>query len=137
MKRSKIMGTFFQSCHTLLYPVLTRADFDPESLEDAAPSSSDDEVSDDEISEVEDADAGREHYAAVERSSLRHKADAAASREPLYKGQAVSREELEDSDSDDPFAKGFDEEDSEGDEDVEDGMNGLAINGGGRERGRR
>jgi len=109
-----------------LYALLTRADFDPESLEDPAPSSSSDEQSDDEVSEIEDANAGREHYATVGKSSLRQKADASIA--PLYKGEAVSRDELEDSDSDDPFAKGFEEEDSEED-DVEGGMNGLAING--------
>jgi protein AATF/BFR2 len=63
----------------------------------------------------------------VGRSTLRQKAD--ASRDPLYKGRAVSRNELEDSDSDDPFAKGFDDEDSEDDEHVEEGMIGLEING--------
>ncbi|KAH7069570.1 apoptosis-antagonizing transcription factor [Paraphoma chrysanthemicola] len=103
-------------------------DFDPESLLDPAPSSSSDEGSDAEISEVEDANAGRQHYTAVGKSKLREKADAPV--EPKYKGRTVTRDELEDSDSDDPFAKGFDDVDSEedeGDEDHVDGMNDLDI----------
>jgi protein AATF/BFR2 len=51
---------------------------------------------------------------------------------PSYKGKAVSRHDLEDSDSDDPFAKGFDEIDSEGDseDDVADGVNGINLSQG-------
>lgn len=48
---------------------------------------------------------------------------------PLYGGRTVSRKELEDSDSDNPFAKGFDDVDSEEEDDFKDGMNGLEING--------
>lgn len=95
----------------------TNADFDPESLLDPAPSSSSDEHSDAESSEAEDVNAGREHYTAVGKSKLRQNADLPQG--PSYKGKAVSRNELEDSDSDDPFAKGFDEIDSEEEEDSE------------------
>ncbi|KAF2029857.1 TRAUB-domain-containing protein [Setomelanomma holmii] len=90
-------------------------DFDPESLLDPAPSSSSEEGSDAEISDVEDANAGREHYTAVGKSKLREKSDAPVA--PKYKGRTVTRDELEFSDSDDPFAKGFDDIDSEEDED--------------------
>jgi protein AATF/BFR2 len=50
---------------------------------------------------------------------------------PSYKGKAVSRNDLEDSDSDDPFAKGFDDEDSEDDDEdaIADGVNGVELNG--------
>ncbi|KAH9876400.1 hypothetical protein J1614_003531 [Plenodomus biglobosus] len=93
-----------------------------------APSSSDGERSDGDISDVEDDKAGREHYATVGKSKLRKPVEVSLG--PEYAGRGVSRKELEDSDSDDPFARGFDEIDSEAssDEDVE-GMGGLQING--------
>jgi protein AATF/BFR2 len=103
-----------------------RPDFDPESLLDPAPSSSSDEHSDDDLSDVEDPNAGREHYTAVGKSELRQAVDAPSG--PAYKGKAISRDDLEDSDSDDPFAKGFDEEDSEDEDDVE-GVSGLSLGG--------
>ncbi|KAF1925881.1 TRAUB-domain-containing protein [Didymella exigua CBS 183.55] len=98
------------------------SDFDPESLLDPAPSSSEDERSDAGPSESEaeeEANAGREHYVAVGKSKLRQQ-----DMEPLgkqYAGHGVSRDELDnsDSDSDDPFARGFDDGDSK--EDSEDG----------------
>ncbi|KAF1912053.1 apoptosis-antagonizing transcription factor [Ampelomyces quisqualis] len=101
-------------------------DFDPESLLDPAPSSSSDEHSDAEFSDVEDVNAGREHYTAVGKSKLRQNADLPQG--PSYKGKAVSRNELEDSDSDDPFAKGFDDSDSEEAEDSEVEVDGK-LNG--------
>lgn len=115
-----------------MQPSLTRQpDFDPESLLDPAPSSSSDEHSDAASSDVEDAHAGREHYAAVGKSKLRQ--DAGAPDAPSYKGKAISRDELEDSDSDsdDPFAEGFDDEDSEHDDEdaITDGVSGVALDG--------
>lgn len=71
--------------------------------------------------------AGREHYVAVGKSKLRQNADQPQG--PSYKGRAVSRNDLEDSDSDDPFARGFDEEDSEEEEDSED-AGGVELDGG-------
>jgi protein AATF/BFR2 len=108
-------------------------DFDPESLLDPAPSASSDEHSDAESSDVEDANAGREHYAAVGKSTLRQTAHAPDA--PAYRGKTVRRSQLEDSDgdsdSDDPFAEGFDGEASEDDDeaDITDGMDGVALNG--------
>jgi protein AATF/BFR2 len=49
---------------------------------------------------------------------------------PEYAGRKVDRKVLEDSDSDDPFARGFDEEDSEAsDGDEEDGVNVAKLDG--------
>ncbi|KAF2847537.1 TRAUB-domain-containing protein [Plenodomus tracheiphilus IPT5] len=102
-------------------------DFDPESLYDPAPSSSDDDRSDGDVSDVEDDQAGREHYAAVGKSKLRKPVEVALG--PEYTGRGVSRKELEESDSDDPFA-GFEEIDSEaGDDGDVEGLDGLQING--------
>ncbi|KAF2123512.1 TRAUB-domain-containing protein [Dothidotthia symphoricarpi CBS 119687] len=99
-------------------------DLDPESLLDPAPSSSSDEHSDAELSDAEDVNAGREHYVDVGKSKLRKKEVVPLG--PQYTSRGVRREELEDSDSDDPFAKGFDEgssgdseEDEEGDEELD------------------
>ncbi|KAL1610570.1 rRNA-processing protein bfr2 [Paraconiothyrium brasiliense] len=101
-------------------------DFDPEALLDPAPSSSsEDERSD--FSGAEDDDAGREHYADVGKSKLRKKEVVPLG--PQYTGTQVSREAVEDEDSDDPFAKRFDE-DGSGSEDEEDSEaeleNGMA-----------
>ncbi|KAH7381351.1 apoptosis-antagonizing transcription factor [Phaeosphaeria sp. MPI-PUGE-AT-0046c] len=103
-------------------------DFDPESLLDPAPSSSSDEHSDAEASEVEEGNAGREHYVAVGKSKLRQSAHQPQG--PSYKGKAVSRNDLEDSDSDDPFARGFDEEDSEEDDEGSEDAGGIDLDGG-------
>lgn len=103
-------------------------DFDPESLLDPAPSSSSDEHSDGELSDAVDDNAGREHYAAVGKSKLRKPVEVSLG--PKYEGRGVSRKELEDSDSDDPFARGFDDSDSEESGDEGDhGLKGLRING--------
>ncbi|KAI4680867.1 hypothetical protein J4E81_010051 [Alternaria sp. BMP 2799] len=103
-------------------------DFDPESLLDPAPSSSEDERSDAELSEVEDDNAGREHYTSVGKSNLRKPVEVPLG--PEYAGRKVDRKALEDSDSDDPFAKGFDDIDSEAsDDDEEDGINGVELDG--------
>lgn len=102
-------------------------DFDPESLLDPAPSSSDDDRSDGDVS-LEETKAGREHYAAVGKSKLRKPVQVPLG--PEYTGRGVSRKELQDSDSDNPFARGFDEVDSESsDEDDMERLKGLKING--------
>jgi len=104
------------------------ADFDPESLLDPAPSSSEDERSDDDLSEVEEDNAGREHYTAVGKSKLRKPVEVALG--PEYAGRTVNRSALEDSDSDDPFARGFDDEDSDASDDDDgegDGISGADI----------
>ncbi|KAF2993007.1 rRNA-processing protein bfr2 [Curvularia kusanoi] len=91
-------------------------DFDPESLLDPAPSSSEDERSDADFSDVEeDANAGREHYETVGKSKLRKQETKPLGKQ--YAGKNVSRQDLENSDSDDPFAQGFDDVDSEEDSD--------------------
>ncbi|KAF2713809.1 TRAUB-domain-containing protein [Pleomassaria siparia CBS 279.74] len=83
-------------------------DFDPESLLDPAPSSSDDDENSASGSESEDeGKAGRGHYTNVGTSKLR-KPEAV----PLgsqYTGSRISRNAAEDEDSDDPFARGFDD----------------------------
>jgi len=86
-------------------------DFDPESLLDPAPSSSSDENS---ASESEDdGNAGREHYADVGKSKLRK--PEAMPLGPQYTGSRISRDAIEDEDSDNPFTRGFDDEDSDSD----------------------
>ncbi|PSN74103.1 TRAUB-domain-containing protein [Corynespora cassiicola Philippines] len=103
-------------------------DFDPESLLDPAPSSSN-ENSDSEYSSDDNADAGREHYAEVGKSKLRKKEVVPLG--PQYTGSKIGREEIEDEDSDDPFARGFDEDESEDGSDDEDDQfgNGIALGG--------
>lgn len=125
MGKSKIKGMSFRWMRDRL--LLTKqSDFDPESLLDPAPSSSEDERSDADLSEVEDDNAGREHYTSVGKSKLRKPVEVPLG--PEYTGRKVDRKALEDSDSDDPFARGFDEEDSEAsDDEVEDGLNGLEL----------
>ncbi|KNG44521.1 traub transciption factor family protein [Stemphylium lycopersici] len=103
-------------------------DFDPESLLDPAPSSSEDDRSDADSSEAEDDNAGREHYTAVGKSKLRKPVEVPLG--PKYAGRKVDRKALEESDSDDPFSRGFDEEDSEAsDEEAADGVNGMELDG--------
>ncbi|CAO2658341.1 Nn.00g060640.m01.CDS01 [Neocucurbitaria sp. VM-36] len=102
-------------------------DFDPESLLDPAPSSSEEERSDADFSDAEDVNAGREHYTAVGKSKLRKAKEVPLG--PEYAGRGVSRKELEDSDSDDPFARGFDEDESEASSGGEEGLNGVDIDG--------
>jgi len=101
-----------------------RADFDPEALLDPAPSSSnEDEQS--ENSAAEEDDAGREHYAPVAKSKLRKPEVVPLG--PQYTGSRISRDAAEDEDSDDPFARGFDE----GDSDEEASMSGIdTVRGG-------
>ncbi|KAF2438127.1 TRAUB-domain-containing protein [Karstenula rhodostoma CBS 690.94] len=89
-------------------------DFDPEALLDPAPSSSSEDENAD-SSGAEDDNAGREHYADVGKSKLRKKEVVPLG--PQYTGTQVSRNAVEDEDSDDPFAKRFDEGGSGSDDD--------------------
>ncbi|KAF1999226.1 TRAUB-domain-containing protein [Amniculicola lignicola CBS 123094] len=92
-------------------------DLDPEALLDPAPSSSDDENS---ASDSEpDVLAGREHYADISKSKLKKKEVVPLG--PQYTGSKISREQAEDEDSDDPFARPYDvdaedSDDSDGNE---------------------
>jgi protein AATF/BFR2 len=77
---------------------------------------------------------GREHYTAVAKSRLRQQADEPGG--PQYKGRIVRRNELEDSDSDDPFAEALEDEGSDDDDDDDDdgaadddGLDGSETNG--------
>ncbi|KAF2275336.1 TRAUB-domain-containing protein [Westerdykella ornata] len=114
-------------------------DFDPEALLDPAPSSSDDENSG--FESEEDGNKGREHYAEMGKSRLRKKEVVPLG--PQYSGSRVSREAVEEEDSDDPFARGVmgsgsdEDEDEEGSEDEGEGggANGVALNGKGAEQG--
>ncbi|KAL1303412.1 hypothetical protein AAFC00_006803 [Neodothiora populina] len=95
-------------------------DFDPED-EAPSPKSDDDDDDDDVVSEV-DENAGREHYAPVGKSKLRKKDIVPLG--PRYDGSRIDRAELAD-EEDDPFSRGFDEDDeSEDEEDQIDGVSG-------------
>lgn len=94
-------------------------DFDPE--EDDIPIDGSD---DEEPSEAEDDFDGREHYVDVAKSKLRKPAKAVPLG-PKYRGSQVGRDALEqESDSDDPFSRSYEEEDDseleDGDEAVDD-----------------
>lgn len=82
-------------------------DFDPEA---DIPDSDSDASGDD---DREDREAGaREHYAPVGKSKLRKPKEVALG--PQYRGSRVDRSAVdEDDEEDDPFARGFDDEDSE------------------------
>ncbi|KAL1589540.1 hypothetical protein WHR41_01600 [Cladosporium halotolerans] len=89
-------------------------DFDPE----ADVPDSDSDASDGEARDEKNASA-REHYAPVGKSKLRKPKEVALG--PQYRGSRVARDAVEDEDEDDPFARGFDDEDSEeGSEDAGD-----------------
>ncbi|THV78469.1 TRAUB-domain-containing protein [Aureobasidium pullulans] len=85
-------------------------DFDPE--EEAPQDDSDDDISDN-----DNAAAAREHYVDVGKSKLRKRDVVPLG--PRYEGSQISRDAAtgEDEDEDDPFSKGFDEEESEDDND--------------------
>ncbi|KAF2009368.1 TRAUB-domain-containing protein [Aaosphaeria arxii CBS 175.79] len=106
-------------------------DLDPEALLDPNPSSSDEEGSAFSDSEQEeDANAGREHYQDVGKSKLRKKEVVPLG--PQYTGSRVTRDEIEDEDSDDPFARSYGIEDGEEDDDEDsedDSIGGVALNG--------
>ena len=75
------------------------------------PESDSDASGDDDAQEDKSASA-REHYASVGKSKLRKPKEIALG--PQYSGSRVSRDAVdEDDDEDDPFARGFDDEDSE------------------------
>jgi protein AATF/BFR2 len=89
------------------------ADFDPEA---DIPESDSDASGDD---EQEDKDVGaRDHYAPVGKSKLRKPKEVALG--PQYSGSRVTRDAIEgeEDDDDDPFARGFDDEDSEEEQDI-------------------
>ncbi len=112
-------------------------DFDPEALLDPAQSSGSDDRSDASFSDDESDNAGREHYTAVGKSKLRKKEHVPLG--PAYAGRGISRQELEDSDSDNPFAERFvgeedsddeeDEEHQDGGEEKDLGVNGVKLEG--------
>lgn len=87
---------------------MPETDFDPEA---DVPESDSDASGDDDL---EEKNAGaREHYAPVGKSKLRQPKEVALG--PQYTGSRVTRDAVEDDEEDDPFARGFDEEDSEDD----------------------
>lgn len=81
------------------------------------------------MSGSEDENAGREHYAKVGKSKLRKKEDVPLG--PQYTGAQVSRDAIEDDDSDDPFAERFDQDglddDDESDEELDGEVNGASA----------
>ncbi|KAK5999528.1 hypothetical protein QM012_005381 [Aureobasidium pullulans] len=87
-------------------------DFDPE--EEPPQDDSDEDVSDN-----DNAAAAREHYVDVGKSKLRKRDIVPLG--PRYEGAQISRDAAtgEDEDEDDPFSKGFDEEDSEEEDDID------------------
>lgn len=87
-------------------------DFDPEA--DDVPQDSDD-ASD--LDQDENEFDGREHYESVGKSKLRKGKEVPLG--PQYRGSKVGRDALEDDEEDDPFGRGFDEEDSSEDGGVE------------------
>jgi protein AATF/BFR2 len=98
------------------------ADFDPEA---DIPDSDSDASGDDDVQEDKSASA-REHYAPVAKSKLRKPKEIALG--PQYSGSRVTRDAVEgnDDDEDDPFARGFEDEDSEDDgQDSEEGTRGI------------
>nr|OQO30024.1 hypothetical protein B0A51_01922 [Rachicladosporium sp. CCFEE 5018] len=66
-----------------------------------------------------DGAAARDHYVDVGKSKLRKPKEIALG--PQYSGSRVSRDAALEDEEDDPFAKGFDDEDSE----MEDALNGV------------
>ncbi|KAI6906435.1 hypothetical protein D0869_13807 [Hortaea werneckii] len=88
-------------------------DFDPEADDGFDESGSDDGAGDDDAPE-----GGREHYVDVGKSKLRRGKDVALG--PQYRGSKVSRRDMSDDEEDDPFSKGFDEEESEAEDPQDD-----------------
>nr|OQO31814.1 hypothetical protein B0A51_00716 [Rachicladosporium sp. CCFEE 5018] len=66
-----------------------------------------------------DRAAARDHYVDVGKSKLRKPKEIALG--PQYSGSRISRDAALEDEEDDPFAKGFDDEDSE----MDDGLNGV------------
>ncbi|KAH7119656.1 apoptosis-antagonizing transcription factor [Dendryphion nanum] len=94
-------------------------DFDPESILDPAPSSSEDEQSAFGSDSEADVETGREHYESVGKSKLRKKEVVPLG--PQYTGSRVRRDEVEDDDSDDPFARSYDVSDEDNEDEEDDG----------------
>ncbi|KAK4508090.1 hypothetical protein PRZ48_001828 [Zasmidium cellare] len=107
-------------------------EFDPEHEEIPDEDESD-------VSGEDDGFDGREHYVDVGKSKLRKPKEAALG--PQYRGSKVGRQELDsDEDEDDPFDKGFDEDESDDpdledveasdeDDDMEDGTDDTDLSG--------
>ncbi|KAK4549469.1 hypothetical protein LTR36_006466 [Oleoguttula mirabilis] len=88
-------------------------DFDPEG--DDIPDNASDSADDLDDSDSEAGDDAREHYVDVGKSKLRKPKEMALG--PQYRGSRVSRDAVtEDEDEDDPFGRGFDDEESEDDD---------------------
>lgn len=129
-------GKFCINCFRLRKTELTSLlDFDPE----ADVPASDSDASDNNDQEERNANA-REHYAPVGKSKLRKPKEIALG--PQYRGSRVTRDAVdEDEDKDDPFARGFDDaesedepqednddsEDEDEDEDLEDGTDATDM----------
>lgn len=96
-------------CSIVDYMANVTPDLDPE---DVTPYANDDEES--ELEEDEGIDESRAHYETVEESKLRKRQ--AISLGPQYSGSRISRIAVEDEDEDDPFSRGFNEEESEEEE---------------------
>lgn len=77
--------------------------------------------SDDSFEGEDSGDDGREHYVDVGKSKLRKPKTAPLG--PQYRGSRISRDDVEDEDEDDPFSRGF--EDEESDEDGDEELNGM------------
>ncbi|EME50028.1 hypothetical protein DOTSEDRAFT_68776 [Dothistroma septosporum NZE10] len=92
------------------YGATTVKDFDPE--EENLPANNDDDDSGSEG--IGDEFNGREHYEHVGKSKLREPKDIALG--PQYSGAKVGRNALEEEAEDDPFNRGFDDEDSADDD---------------------
>ncbi|EME89460.1 uncharacterized protein MYCFIDRAFT_76802 [Pseudocercospora fijiensis CIRAD86] len=87
-------------------------DFDPE-VEDVPG----DESDADSGAEDEDEFDGREHYVDVGKSKLRKPKTATLG--PQYRGSKVDRDQLDEDDEDDPFSRGFDDEESDAGDGIE------------------
>lgn len=94
-------------------------DFDPDADDDF-----DESASDDESDNESPGDGGREHYVDVGKGKLRKPKDIALG--PQYRGSKVSRDDVSDDGEDDPFSKGFDDEESADGDDAPEGSSGSS-----------
>ncbi|KAL7276907.1 rRNA-processing protein bfr2 [Rhizina undulata] len=101
-------------------------DFDPEALEKECSDAGSGEEEDGSEDEVEDKNAGREHYVDVGKSKLRK--ENAVLLDPKYDGARVSRENLYDSDDEDDEGSEGSEDDDEDDEERDTSMGGVELN---------
>ncbi|TKA21783.1 hypothetical protein B0A50_08704 [Salinomyces thailandicus] len=82
-------------------------DFDPETSDEDVDASEGEDGLEDDVG----VDDGREHYVDVGKSKLRKPKDVPLG--PQYRGSKVRRDDVSDDDEDDPFGKGFDEDESD------------------------